>query len=81
MISLAGAIVALLLWFLLTFAVPVGLGAVHLLLAAGVVLLIRWWALRKAAGGSARGPARRSGSAAFPARASPVGDRSPVTRR
>lgn len=46
MATLAGAIVALALWFLLTFAVPVGLGIVHVLLAAGVVLLIRWWALR-----------------------------------
>jgi hypothetical protein len=51
MINLLGAIVALLLWFLLTFAVPVGLGVVHLLLAAGVVLLIRWWALREPAAG------------------------------
>jgi hypothetical protein len=45
MINLIGAIVALGLWFLLTFARPVGLGIVHLLLGAGVVLLVRWWAL------------------------------------
>ncbi len=49
-LTLVGAIVALLLWLLLTFLVPVGLGIVHLLLATGVVLLIRWWALKYASG-------------------------------
>lgn len=49
MLNLAGAIVALAVWFLATFLVPVGLGIVHLLLAAGVVLWIRWWALREPA--------------------------------
>ena len=49
-LTLLGAIVALVAWFLTTFAVPVGLGIVHLLLGAGVVLLIRWWALRSANG-------------------------------
>jgi hypothetical protein len=44
--TLAGAIVALALWFLLTFVMPTGVGLVHLLLAIGVVLLIRWYALR-----------------------------------
>lgn len=44
--TLAVAIVALAVWLLLTFVVPVGIGLVHLLLAAGVVLLIRWYALR-----------------------------------
>ena len=43
---LLGAIVALSVWFLTTFIIPVGLGIVHLLLAAGVVLLIRWWGLK-----------------------------------
>ena len=46
MITLLGAIVALGLWLLLTFAFPVGLGIVHALLALGILLLIRWWALR-----------------------------------
>lgn len=45
-LTLLGAIVALTAWLVLTFVRPVGLGIVHLLLAAGVVLLIRWWALR-----------------------------------
>jgi hypothetical protein len=47
-LSLIGAIVALVLWFLLTFVVTPALGIVHALLAIGVVLLIRWWALRYA---------------------------------
>ena len=47
MINLFGAIVAFVAWFLATFLIPVGLGIVHLLLAAGVVLLVRWWALRE----------------------------------
>ena len=48
MIVLIGAIVALVLWFVFTFVAPLGLGIIHLLLALGVVLLIRWWALRPA---------------------------------
>ena len=44
--DLIGAIVALVAWFVLTFVIKTGLGLVHALLAAGVVLLIRWWALR-----------------------------------
>jgi len=45
-IELIGAIVALAAWFVLTFLITPGLGIVHVLLAAGVVLLIRWWALK-----------------------------------
>jgi hypothetical protein len=44
-VSLAAAVASLLLWVVLAFAVPVASGAVHLLLAAGVVLLVRWFAL------------------------------------
>jgi hypothetical protein len=40
------AIVSLLAWALLTFATPVSSGAIHLLLALGTTLLVRWWALR-----------------------------------
>jgi len=46
--NLLGAIAALLLWVLVVFIEPVGLGIVHLLLALGVGLLIRWWALKYA---------------------------------
>ena len=45
-LTLLGAIVALSVWLLTTFIIPVGLGIVHLLLAVGAVLLIRWWALK-----------------------------------
>jgi hypothetical protein len=47
-LTLVGAIICLAAWILTTFVVPVGLGIVHLLLAAGVLLLVRWWALRYA---------------------------------
>ena len=44
--SLIAAVLALLLWAVLTFVRPVGLGPVHLLLVLGFVLWIRGWALR-----------------------------------
>lgn len=44
--TLAIAIVCLAGWIVLGFVVPIGIGAVHLLLAVGAVLLVRWWALR-----------------------------------
>jgi hypothetical protein len=50
MTTFLAAKAALVAWLVLVFVVPVGLGIVHLLLAAGVVLLIRWWALRPAPG-------------------------------
>jgi hypothetical protein len=40
------AMVCLIVWAVLTFATGPQPGAVHLLLAAGTVLLVRWWALR-----------------------------------
>lgn len=43
--SLAAGVASLLLWVVLAFVAPVASGVVHLLLAAGVVLLIRWYAL------------------------------------
>jgi hypothetical protein len=44
-LTLVASIVCLAAWIVLTFVRPVGLGVVHLLLGAGVVLWIRWWAL------------------------------------
>lgn len=45
-IALALALAALALWYVLAFVVRVQAGAVHLLLAVGVMLAVRWWALR-----------------------------------
>ena len=45
-LSLALALVSLALWFGLAFVLRVQAGAVHLLLAAGMILAVRWWALR-----------------------------------
>lgn len=45
-LTLLLALGSLLVWALLTFATPVSTGAIHLLLAIGTTLLIRWWALR-----------------------------------
>jgi hypothetical protein len=51
---LIGAVLALVLWFGLTFVVPVGVGIVHVLLALGVLWLICWWVLRTASPGPSR---------------------------
>jgi hypothetical protein len=40
------AIVSLVAWAILTFVTGPQPGVVHLLLALGTVLLVRWWALR-----------------------------------
>jgi hypothetical protein len=40
-LSLAGALVLLAAWVLLAFVFPVGAGWPHLLMAGGVILLIR----------------------------------------
>lgn len=44
------SIVCLVLWAVLVFIRPVGLGVVHVLLAVSAVLWIRWWALRPVSG-------------------------------
>ena len=44
--TLLAALALLAAWIVLTFVTPLGVGAVHLLLAAGVTLLVRWLALR-----------------------------------
>ena len=38
------ALASLVLWVVLAYVRPVGLGIVHLLLVAGAVFFIRWWA-------------------------------------
>ena len=40
------AVASLVAWAVLTFGTTLGSGAIHLLLALGTTLLIRWWALR-----------------------------------
>jgi hypothetical protein len=45
--TLALALAALAAWILLLLLTPVTTGVVHLLLALGVTLLVRWWALRE----------------------------------
>jgi hypothetical protein len=45
-LTLLIAIVSLAGWAVLTFITGPQPGAVHLLLALGTVLLVRWWALR-----------------------------------
>ena len=49
MIWLVGGVVCLVVWIVLTFVTPVGLGVVHVLLGAGVLALIRGWVEREAA--------------------------------
>jgi hypothetical protein len=44
--TLLVAIAALVAWALLIFGGVTTAGVTHLLLAVGIVLLVRWWALR-----------------------------------
>jgi hypothetical protein len=46
MATLLIAIASLVVWAILTFVVGPQPGIVHLLLALGTTLLVRWWALR-----------------------------------
>jgi hypothetical protein len=45
-VELILSILLLVVWAVLTFAMGPQVGAVHLLLAIGTTLLVRWWALR-----------------------------------
>jgi hypothetical protein len=40
------ALGALILWAVLVFGTSISYGSIHLLLAVGATLLVRWWALR-----------------------------------
>ncbi len=40
------AVLSLVAWAILAFGLALHSGAVHLLLALGTTLLVRWWALR-----------------------------------
>jgi hypothetical protein len=48
-LTLVIALASLVAWAVLVFVVSVTAGAVHLLLALGVTLLVRWWAVRDSA--------------------------------
>lgn len=48
--SLIISLICLAAWTVLTFIRPVGLGVVHVLLALGAVLWVRWWAARPVTG-------------------------------
>ena len=52
MIWLVGGVACILVWIVLTFVTPVGLGVVHVLLGAGVLALIRGWVDRDSVGSS-----------------------------
>lgn len=47
-LTLIVAFVSLVCWVLFAFFFPVGVGAIHLLLAVGVTLIVRWYALKYA---------------------------------
>ena len=47
MIWLVGGLACILVWIVLTFVAPVGLGVVHVLLGVGVLALIRGWVDRE----------------------------------
>ena len=44
--TLLVAVLSIAVWAVLVFGTGVSSGAVHLLLAVGITLLVRWWALR-----------------------------------
>jgi hypothetical protein len=50
MLLLLGSGASFLLWVLVVFVRPIGLGIAHLLLGLSGVLIIRWWALREETG-------------------------------
>ncbi len=46
MLTFVAAILSLIAWVFFAFIYKAGPGAIHLLLALGATLLVRWWALR-----------------------------------
>jgi hypothetical protein len=44
--TLLVALGSLILWAVLLFGTGITYGSIHLLLAVGTTLLVRWWALR-----------------------------------
>lgn len=54
MLSLLLGVVSFLLWVLIVYVRPIGLGIAHVLLGLSGVLIIRWWALRSSMTGDPR---------------------------
>jgi hypothetical protein len=57
--SLVASVLCLILWTVLTFVRPIGLGIVHILLAVGAVLFVRWYGLRPVPGERGAGSGER----------------------
>lgn len=47
-LTLALAVLSLVLWIVFAFVLPVGIGAIHVLFALGATLWVRWYALKNA---------------------------------
>ena len=45
-LTLALAVLSLVVWVVFGFLLPVGIGAIHVLFALGATLLVRWYALK-----------------------------------
>jgi hypothetical protein len=45
--ALLVALVSFVAWIVFGFVMPVGIGAVHLLLAVSATFLVRWWGLTR----------------------------------
>jgi hypothetical protein len=45
-LTLLLALGSLILWAVLLFGTSISYGSIHLLLAVGATLVVRWWALR-----------------------------------
>ena len=45
--ALLVALASFIAWIVFGFVMPVGIGAVHLLLAVAATFLVRWWALTR----------------------------------
>jgi hypothetical protein len=45
-LTLLLALGSLILWAVLLFGTTISYGSIHLLLAVGATLVVRWWALR-----------------------------------
>ena len=47
MVSLLIGLMSFLVWVLIVYVRPIGLGVAHVLLGLSGILIIRWWAMTK----------------------------------